>query len=68
MNLQQIKDAVDQGKTVCWKNHGYTVEYHRGIYSIVWMAGTAQENCIGLTWEDGKTMNGEETDFYIYGK
>lgn len=67
MTLQQIKDAVNRGEVVCWSNSGYTVEFDGKDYWIVWMAGTGQENSIGLTWRDGKTLNGEESDFFIHG-
>ncbi len=67
MTLQQIKDAVNRGEVVCYKNSAYTVEFDGKDYWIVWMTGTRQENSIGLTWRDGKTLNGDESDFFIHG-
>jgi hypothetical protein len=67
MTLQEIKNAVEAGKTVHWSNEGYCVIKGKRSqeWLIVWQLGTLQENCIGLTWRDGVTMNGKEKDFYI---
>jgi hypothetical protein len=65
MNLQEIKEAIAAGKTVCWKNSGYTVikdKYNQ--YFIRHING----HCVGLTWSDGKKLSGNESDFYIDGK
>jgi len=32
---------------------------------IGWDIGGHQENWIGLTWQDGITMNGKPEDFFI---
>lgn len=61
MNLEQIRQAVKLGLTVHWKNAGYTVHDNH----VVWMFGTPKANSIGLTWTDGKTMNGQPEDFYV---
>ena len=68
MKLNEIKEAVLAGKAVHWKNGSY-----RGIFdptrgSVV--AGFLIEcvlngDCIGLTWTNGVTMNGEESDFFV---
>jgi hypothetical protein len=68
MNLQQIKNAVRKGKTVHWTNSGYTVTLTLDAdgtedWKIVW--SNRDQNCIGLTWTDGQTMNGNEDEFYI---
>jgi hypothetical protein len=64
MKLDQIKNAVDSGLVVHWSNDGYQViKGHE--YLIGWDIGGRQENYIGLTWADGKTLNGKEDDFYI---
>jgi len=66
MNLNQIKTAVDAGKTVHWSNSGYRVIKSKyGEHLIIWNLGGRDENCIGLTWRDGITMNGKESEFYI---
>lgn len=66
MTLDEIKQAVDAGKIVHWSNDGYTVEKcGDSIYNyyIVW--GHGKGHCIGLTWLDGITLNGQESEFYI---
>lgn len=66
MNLQQIKDAIAKGLTVHWGNTGYTVELSKsGSYYIVF-AGNGHR--IGLTWLDGVTLNGKESEFFIGAK
>lgn len=62
MKLQEIKDAVEAGKTVCWKNDAYVVIKANDEWLI---KCTLNDNCIGLTWRDNKTMNGEEKDFFV---
>jgi hypothetical protein len=62
MALQEIKDAVEAGKIVCWKNNSYVVKKDNlGQWLICHYNGY----CIGLTWNDDTTMNGAESDFYI---
>jgi len=63
MTLEQIKAAVLAGKIVYWMNNGYTVaEDSTGQWFIVC---TANDSAIGLTWQDGVTMNGKPEQFYI---
>jgi hypothetical protein len=63
MNLQEIKQAISEGKKVHWSNELYEVIKDKiGQYLI---RCTSNGHCIGLTWQDGKTMNGKEKDFYI---
>lgn len=63
MTLQEIKDAVESGKTVHWATELYVVKKDSiGQWLIVC---THNGNCIGLTWLDGVTMNGKEEDFFI---
>lgn len=63
MTLDEIKAAVRAGKIVHWKSPGYvvTVDMH-DYFAVVF---TPTRNCIGLTWRDGVTMNGEEADFFL---
>lgn len=62
MTLEEIKAAVDAGKKVHWSNPGYTVVKDKNWkYLIQFHSG----DCIGLTWADGVTLNGDEGDFYI---
>lgn len=64
MNLTEIKKAVDKGRKVYWKNELYSVvKDSLGQYLV---KCSANYHCIGLTWKDGKTLNGEETDFYMH--
>lgn len=62
MKLQEIKDAVDAGKTVHWCNPAYKVIRTGGFYAIKCMVNSA---IVGLTGQDETTMNGEEHEFYI---
>ena len=60
MTLQEIKSAVNQGKNVYWKNTAYkVVKGDFNQYLIVY-----KHSAIGLTWLDGVTMNGAESDFF----
>ena len=63
MTLNEIKNAVLAGKTVHWSTTAYAVKYNdRGGFNIVY---TPDGNCIGLTWRDGVTLNGNENEFFI---
>ena len=65
MNLQAIKAAISDDQIVHWKNSSYTVKLDQSSrYVIVCTNGST----IGLTWNDGVTLNGKEADFYIGGK
>ncbi|MBN8857067.1 MAG: hypothetical protein J0H29_01690 [Sphingobacteriales bacterium] len=62
MTVQEIKKAVDEGKTVCWATPAYRViKDSIGQYLIVCLLNN---NCIGLTWRDGVTLNGEQQEFF----
>jgi len=68
MKLNEIKEAVLAGKTVHWKNGAYRVIFDPTRGSVI--AGFLIEcvlngDCIGLTWTNGVTMNGEEEDFFV---
>lgn len=63
MTLQQIKDAIENGNKVIWKQDNYEViKDSIGQYLI---KCKSNDSCIGLTWKDGVTMNGEEKDFKV---
>lgn len=63
MTLEEIKKAVDEGKTVHWASPAYEVMKDTfGRYNIICILN---DYCIGLTWQDGVTMNGDEDQFYI---
>ena len=65
MKLEEIKKAVDEGKTVHWSNNSYKVvkNNRNGEYFIAHTSG----HLIGLTWADGVTLNAKEEQFYIAG-
>lgn len=63
MNLQQIKDAVESGKVVCWSSPAYVVAKDAtGQWLIVCLHNGS---AIGLTWRDGVTLNGKTEEFFI---
>jgi len=63
MNLEEIKEAVRSGKIVHWVQENYVVI--RDKFDRFLIMCTSNNNCIGLTWRDGVTMNGQEHEFYI---
>lgn len=65
MTLDEIKAAVAAGKTVHWKSSSYTVELDTAGQWLIHCAFNG--HCVGLTWRDGVTMNGEPGDFYVAG-
>lgn len=68
MTLDQIKAAVEAGKTVHWTNTSYQViKDSINQWLIAYNRGGSRENYIGLTWQDGVTLNGKEEEFYIAG-
>jgi hypothetical protein len=63
MNLDQIKAAIEAGKKVCWRTFGYEVIKDTiGQYLI---RCSYNGHCIGLTWSDGKTLNGKPEEFFV---
>jgi len=63
MNLAEIKKAVDSGQTVYWSSNLYTViKDSLGQYLI---KCSSNNHSIGLTWRNGKTLNGVEYEFFI---
>ena len=63
MTLQEIKTAINEGKRVFWKSEGYQV-IKDSINQYLIKCGY-NNHCIGLTWRDGVTMNGNEEDFFV---
>lgn len=62
MTVQEFKKAVNEDKTVCWVPPAYRViKDSIGQYLIICLLNN---NCIGLTWRDGVTLNGEEQEFF----
>ncbi len=64
MNLIEIKEAIAAGKTVYCKQDNYVVKEVNGNYYIVC---TNNDYTIGLTWQDGVTLNDKEENFYTRG-
>jgi hypothetical protein len=70
MTLQEIKDAIDDGKTVYWSNERYVVikdPLRDGTfqYLIGCDHGSPRANYIGLVWADGVTVNGRPEQFFV---
>jgi hypothetical protein len=58
MNVTEIKEAVESGKTVCWSNDGYVViKDEKGQWLLKFIPS---DHCVGLTWRDEVTLNGKE--------
>lgn len=62
MTLEQIKQAIAEGKKVYWASLAYDViKDDVGQYLI---KCNINGSCVGLTWRDGITMNESEDDFF----
>ncbi len=60
---EHLKLLVDAGYNVFWKTRAYKViKDSIGQYLIVC---TINNDCIGLTWTDGVTVNGQPGDFFL---
>lgn len=63
MTLDEIKQAVEAGKTVHWATRSYrVVKDSVGQWLIVC---DLNNYAIGLTWRDGVTVNGKPEDFFL---
>lgn len=63
MNIQEIKTAVEAGKTVHWSNAGYVVTKDSiGQFHITFKQN---QSSVGLTNRAGNRLNGQPQDFYI---
>lgn len=62
MTLDEIKQAVLDGKKVYWENPSYQVIVDS---KNQWLIKHTNGHCIGLTWDDDVTMNGKPEDFHI---
>ena len=63
MTLTEIKQAVEQGKKVHWSSEIYQVV--KDGFGQWFIHCQLNDHYIGLTWKNGKTMNGNEEDFFI---
>jgi hypothetical protein len=62
-SVQAIKDAVLEGKKVYWSNNTYEVRYDEKTKDFYQICVT-NNYMIGLTWQDGVTLNGKLEEFY----
>lgn len=63
MTLDEIKKAIDAGQKVYWCNRGYQViKDSIGQYLIKCFHNG---HCIGLTWRDEVTLNGQPEDYFV---
>jgi aryl-phospho-beta-D-glucosidase BglC (GH1 family) len=62
MNLEQIKQSLSEGKKVFWSNENYEVIKDKINKYLIHCV--VNDHCIGLTHKDGKTLNGEENEFF----
>lgn len=62
MTVDQIKENVNKGVDVFWQNSFYKVVKSGDDYLIKGNNG----HCIGLTWSDGITLNGNEEQFFCF--
>jgi hypothetical protein len=63
MNLSEIKAAVSAGQTVHWATDAYRVILDDvGQWLIIC---DTNGHCLGLTWRDGETLNGQPEQFYL---
>jgi hypothetical protein len=65
VTLQEIKDAVLAGKRVCWSTPAYEVVHDKLGQWLV--RCVINGSCIGLTWRNGVTLNGRESEFFVDG-
>jgi len=62
MNIDDIKKAVDLGKTVHWSNEGYQVVKSKDgdSYGVLFLVN---DNYVNLEFED--SLQGDEADFFL---
>ena len=65
MTLDQIKAAVLAGHTVCWKNESYIVRNTGDQWLVVYIPNSS---AVGLTHQDGVTMNEAPEGFFVPGR
>ena len=62
MTLDQIKQAIADGKRVYWASRAYSVILDTCDQYLIHC--TINDSYIGLTWLDGVTLNGKEEEFF----
>lgn len=63
MKLEEIKKAVDAGKTVHWCNTGY--EVLKDCYSNYYIVYTLNDSAVGLCRRDNGKLIEDEIDFFL---
>lgn len=63
-SVDGIKGAVDKGWTVYHQSLAYQVIKDK--FNQYMIKCTQNGYCIGLTWADGKTLNGKLEEFFLY--
>ena len=63
MTLAEIKQAVDNGHKVFWKNTLYKV--HKDSRNQYLITHKSSNSSVGLTYRDGINLVQNETEFYI---
>lgn len=63
MTLDEIKKAVRTGHRVFWATSNYEVIEDSIGQWLIW--SHFNDHYIGLTWQDGRTVNGEPEQFFI---
>lgn len=64
MTLAEIKQAITDGKKVYWSNKAYEVIKDSVGQYLIGSNFSGTPNYTGLTWVDGVTMNGKESEFF----
>ena len=62
MTLEQIKQAIEDGKKVYWASKSYEVIKDSVPQYLIHCI--PNNHYIGLTWRDGVTLNGKEEEFF----
>lgn len=62
MTLEEIKTAVDNGESVYWATENYRIIKDKLNQYLI--HSQSNDYYIGLTWQDGVTMNGEPEQFF----
>ena len=65
MTLERIKQEVRKGNYVYYKTPNYRVIEDSHIKDRFLIHSQFNDHYIGLTWQDNRTLNGDESDFYL---
>jgi hypothetical protein len=64
MTAEEIKQAINQGFRVYWANKSYEVTKGKGALAAEYLIKSDNGTCVGLTWCDGVTLNGDPKKFF----